>query len=124
MKVKELITCSDESFSGLTENKLGGMGGWFNGHMIHKPKESIVNHTWQDYLDTLEDDQTRDYAEAFKAYILNNNIKECAPWHQSIGVPLFEDDTYSTFSYRAWGDIMAAIYTSEENPIHYMEYYM
>ena len=100
------------------------MGGWFNAQMIHKPdNEDIPFHTWEDFIEGM-DEETKAYAEAFKAYILEKNIKECAPWHQRIGVPLFEDNTYSTFSYRAWGDIMAAIYTTEEEPLNYMEYYM
>jgi hypothetical protein len=124
MKVVKLIEYSDEAFEGLEENTLARMGGWFNSHMIHKKEESHSNHTWQDYLDSLQDDKTREYAIALKKYILENNIHECAPWHQSVGVPLFEDNTYATFSYRGWGDLMAAIYTTDEKPLDYMSYYM
>jgi len=126
MKVVELIPyMEEEPVDGLEENSLGRMGGWFNGHLIHKKDEKgIPNHTWQDYLTNLQDDKTREYAIALKEFILEHNIKECAPWHQSVGVPLFEDNTYATFSYRAWGDLMAAIYTTEEEPLTYMAYYM
>ncbi len=111
--------------SGNEENALGGMGGWFNGHMIHKKDENIKNHTWKDYISNLPEEAIP-YAEALKKDIIEKNIRIKADEHQysSHGVPLFEDNTISEFSYRAWGDLMAAIYSTEEEPLTYMEYYM
>jgi hypothetical protein len=41
------------------------------------------------------------------------------------GVPVFEDETISTFSYRAWGDLLSAIWSEEENKdYNYMAFYM
>jgi len=125
VKVKQLIPYDKDTFKRYSENNLGGWGGWFNAHYIHD-KDKVgkePDHTWEDYLNELPDD-AKPYAIALKEYIVENGIKHCAPWHQSIGVPLFEDNTYSTFSYRAWGDLMAAIYTTPEKPLTYMEFYM
>ena len=100
--------------SGNEENALGGMGGWFNGHMIHKKDENIKNHTWNDYISNLPEEAIP-YAEALKKDIIEKNIRIKADEHQY---------TISEFSYRAWGDLMAAIYSTEEEPLTYMEYYM
>lgn len=98
------------------ENDLGGMGGWFHGDQ---------GHTWDTYINNLAETE-RIYAEALKKEILSKNIRIGGNVHQHSdgGTPLFSDGTVSTFSYRAWGDIMAAIYSHEEPDINYMAYYM
>jgi hypothetical protein len=108
-----------------SENSLGGLGGWFNGFYLHeKDKIGIYkNHTWEDYVVNLTENE-KAYAECLKKEILKLNIRVTGEDHQHIMIPLFSDNTFSFFSYRAWGDLMAAIFTTDENPLTYMEYYM
>jgi len=126
MTVKEWITYGEQDIrTDLTKNNLGGMGGWFNAHLIHDKANVHPNHTWEDYLNAIGK-SSKEYAIALKEEILSKDIHYTGEDHQYSfeGVPVFDDNTYSTFSYRGWGDLMAAIYTSEEKPITYMEYYM
>jgi hypothetical protein len=40
-------------------------------------------------------------------------------------VPVFDDGAIATFSFRAWGDLMAAIWADTDGRRHgYMDYYM
>lgn len=84
-------------------------------------------HSWEEYVSDL-DDRIKPYVETLKEDILNKEIKEGGDWHQNAddGVPVFEDDTYLTMSYRAWGAMLAAIWNStlEEPKYHYMDFYM
>lgn len=96
----------------------GGLGGWFQNGM-----------RWEDYASKFVGDAADKlkYAEAFRQYIIANKIRNSAPWHQTSdnGVPLFEDDTVATFSYRAWGDLLAAVWSTEDNEdYHYIDFYM
>ena len=97
---------------------IGGLGGWFTHGM-----------RWEDYASKFigsAADKLK-YAEALREYVIIHNIRETGAWHQTDdnGVPLFEDDTVATFSYRAWGDIMAAVWSTEDNKdYHYMDFYM
>jgi len=112
VKVEKFISY-DEAIN-LTD-VFGGMGGFF--------KEGM---RWQDYIATVKDER-KVYAEAMREYIIANNSKGGGDWHQSEddGVPLFSDGGVATFSYRAWGDIMAAIWSSElHRDFHYMSFYM
>lgn len=108
--------------SGKEEAPIGGMGGWFNSNNIHdKPNETAM--VWQDYLDAFEE-VSHPYLEALKKEILDNKLELTGQDHQNGNVPLFSDDKVGEFSYRAWGDLMAAIYSTKEKPLTYMEYYM
>jgi hypothetical protein len=41
------------------------------------------------------------------------------------GVPVFSDGKVATYTYRGWGDLMAAIWATEEDKdYHYMDFYM
>lgn len=54
-------------------------------------------------------------------------IREGGDWHQSdaCGCPVFSDGTTALFSYRAWGDIMAAIWSEHDGKDYgYMDFYM
>jgi hypothetical protein len=93
---------------------LGGLGGWANGHK------------WPDYLATLNP-KTIPYAEAIRTSILKLDIKQGGDWHQysDCGCPVFNDGTTATFSYRAWADLMACIWNTEEDESYsYMDFYM
>ncbi len=112
MKVIKWISYDEASKH---EHSIGGMGGWF--------KEG---HRWNDLAEGL-DDKHKAYYEALRASIIENKIKGGGDWHQddAEGVPLFEDNTVGTFSYRAWGDLLAAVWSTEENrDSHYMEFYI
>ena len=97
------------------EESIGGLGGFFQHGM-----------RWKDYL-AIWDDETIPYAEALKEVVVGESIKEGGDWHQwsDEGVPVFEDGTVAVFSYRAWGDLLAAIWSEEEDKDYsYMDFYM
>lgn len=94
---------------------IGGFGGFFGKGM-----------RWADYIGRLHKESIV-YAECIRAYVIENNIKKGGDWHQSDehGVPIFDDGTSGVFSYRAWGDIMAAIWSEKEcRDYSYMDFYM
>ena len=99
--------------SGKEKAPIGGLGGWFNSNLLHD----------KDYLDAHEL-EAHPYLEALKSKILENHLDTTGQEHQKGNIPLFSDDTVGEFSYRAWGDLMAAIYSTKESPLSYMEYYM
>lgn len=123
MKVTEWI--SPERAESLTES-FGGMGGWFgsgkdeNGaHVWNAP------HTWADYLDHFKP-EAHPYAEALRRAIVERRVWECGDWHQNSddGTPMFEDGTYASFSFRAWGDLLAAVWTEQLGRQYcYMDFY-
>lgn len=91
------------------------MGGFFDDGM-----------RWQDYVDNY-DPKYIPYFEALKADIVEKKLKQGGDWHQNYeeGVPEFEDGAVAMFSYRAWGDLLAAIWSSEESKDYcYMDFYM
>lgn len=107
----------DIELKGLKENEfVGGMGGWFG---------FSERNTWEDYIN-VQSEESKPYYEALREEIISKNIQLTGDRHQhgKKGVPLFEDNTYATFSYRGWGDLMAAIHTTKEKPLNYMDYYM
>ena len=112
MRVEKMISYEEAD---KLEDTIGGLGGWFDKGM-----------RWKDYTETLTD-LGKEYAEAFRAYVLENGLRQGGDWHQNSdeGVPLFDDGNVATFSYRAWGDIMAAIWSEKENKDYcYMNFYM
>lgn len=101
------------------ENGIGGLGGFFN--------FQTSGMRWKDYIETFELERDIIYIEALRYEIVNKNIKEAGSWHQNsgVGVPLFEDDTIAKYSYRAWGDLMAAIWSEQENRDYcYIDFYI
>jgi len=112
VKVEKMISSKEADKYDLS---LGGMGGFFKRGM-----------RWQDYIDSFMP-KAHPYAEAFRKYVVENKIREGGDWHQysPAGTPLFSDKTVGVFSYRAWGDIMAAIWSEEEDADYsYMDFYM
>ena len=98
-------------------------GGWFgfpNG-------DEVPRHRWRDYLDAFVE-EVHPRMEALRAEILRRNLKECGPWHQSEkeeGTPVFSDGTVMYFTFRAWGDLLAAVWSEEEDEQYsYMYFYM
>ena len=69
-----------------------------------------------DFLKEFNED-AHPYFEAMRAAILKKKIRQGGFWHQSSddkGMPLFEDDTVGSFTFRAWGDVMAAIWAEQD----------
>ncbi len=94
----------------------GVSGGWFN--------RSNEGHRWKDYIKTF-DDNVKLYLEAIRKEVIDNNLKFGGNTHREEMTPLFSDDTIGRFSYRAWGDLMAAIWSEEENKNYsYIHFYM
>ena len=98
-----------------TPVSIGGLGGWFT-----------EEHTWQDYLDSCTD-EAKPYAEALRESIIKEGKWITGEDHQDDddeGTPLFSDGTIGLFSFRAWGDLMAAISQSVDGkPRSYMSWY-
>ena len=116
MKIKQWIPY-DKS-KDYKEAPCGGMGGWFN--------FTESGQRWADYLEIWEPASVP-YIEAIRASILKDKRKITGEYHQygPDGVPVFEDNTVATFSYRAWGDLMAAIWSeAEDTDYSYMDFYM
>jgi len=91
---------------------IGGMGGWFSGH------------SYQDYLANFAP-EAAPYIEALAKEIIEKNLRITGEHHQhGGGIPLFNDGTFALFSFRAWGDLMAAIYTKKTGKQYsYLDFY-
>jgi len=123
------VTCWIDAKEAEDKKKsIGGMGGWFGIDMEKKDAEGRwgkAHHRWNDYIEAIKP-ETREYAEAIRESVLANNIKTTGAEHQNDadGVPLFEDGTVGEFSMRAWGDIMAAVWSEAENKDYtYLDFY-
>ena len=90
----------------------GSMGGFFTEGM-----------RWKDYIEAF---RKVEHLEVLRKEIIKKKIKTTGREHQEsdVGVPLFSDGTVGTFSYRGWGDLMAAVWSKEEDAdYHYMHFY-
>lgn len=92
---------------------IGTMGGFFQDGM-----------RWKDYLERggLADE----YAEAMRRDVIKRNLREDGGWHQNSekGIPLFTDGKVALMSFRAWGDLLAAIWSEHDNRDYcYMDFY-
>lgn len=101
-----------EDAEGMKES-FGGMGGFFSNGM-----------RWADYLAAFKP-EAHGYAEALRLAIIKDGIKATGAEHQSEElVPVFSDGTCATFSYRSWGDLMAAVWSDEDDTdYNYMHFY-
>lgn len=114
MKVLRMIGDEEIEILGAKNSGFGGMGGFFDNGM-----------RWKDYLDAWEE-KGQEYAEACREYIIENEIKYTGMENQDSGKDcfLFDDNTFASFSFRAWGDLLAAIWSEAENTDHnYMHFY-
>lgn len=99
----------------LQDNHIGGLGGWFE-----------KGDRWKDYRNAFKE-KAHPYQEALRKSIIERKLKYCGNDHEELedGVPVFSDFTVATYSYRAWGDLMAAIWSTEENKDYsYIDFYM
>lgn len=97
------------------ETSIGGLGGFFSDGM-----------RWKDYI-SIWNDEAKPYAEAIREAVVAQNLRITGEEHDygEHGTPLFEDGTIGSFSWRAWGDLMAAIWSEEEGKDYcYMSFYM
>lgn len=95
---------------------IGGLGGWFG--MYEKGLR------WKAYSDG-NSEHFQKYAEAIRRNVLKHKLRTCGDEHQTTMVPLFSDGSIASFSYRGWGDLMAAIWSEEEDKDYcYMDFYM
>lgn len=97
------------------ESSIGGLGGFFDNGMRGQ----------KDYFNKLKPDR-KEYAEALRKEIIKNNIRIKGSEHDNgdEGTPLFSDNTVGSFSWRAWGDLMAAIWSEQEDKDYcYMDFY-
>lgn len=97
------------------EVSVGGMGGFFQNGM-----------RWDAYIKSFLE-TFHPYLEAIREDVVKNGIEICGDEHQNSdrGVPLFENGTIGSFSFRAWGDLMAAIWSTERDQDYsYLDFYM
>lgn len=96
------------------ENGLGGTGGFFKKGM-----------RWKDYTKTYTL-KGRLKLRVLRNDIIRLDIKCTGRVHQEGNetVPLWDNEKVDTYSYRAWGDLMAAIWSTKENKDYsYMDFY-
>mgnify|MGYP000090023119 CR=1 FL=1 len=109
----EWVALSDERLK--DENYMGWMGGWVHGEQ------------WDAYIADFAD-EARPYLEALKANIVERGLQYTGQQHceHEDGTPLFNDGKYISLSWRAWGDLMAAVWNTAENTnkYTYMSFYM
>jgi hypothetical protein len=104
---------------------IGGMGGWFNSGQIHGPEHGGVNDTWEDYVNNWRK-KVKPYARGLFDNIVAGKIRMTGEQNQDVDtVPLFEDGTIGEFTWRAWGDLMAAVWSKVDGKNYsYMDFYM
>lgn len=89
-------------------------GGWVDGHK------------WDEYISSWPD-EAKPYLEAIRADVLAKGLRLTGEQHQysDCGMPKFPDNTVAAFSFRAWGDLMAAIWNTEEgvSKYSYIDFY-
>ena len=99
------------------EPSIGGWGGWFNA------EERGMR--WKDFIEEIDEDE-REYYEAIRSSAIEKKLRFTGYDHQwnEHGIPLFDDGTVGRFTFRAWGDSMAAIWSEEEDKDYtYMDFY-
>jgi len=105
------------------------LGGFFgfnavrgNGKEIGKQKKK----RWKDYIERFSK-EARPYLQAIRRDVLKKKLTYTGEDHQNKedGCPLFNDGTACSMSWRAWGDLMAAIWSTKDNKDYcYMDFYM
>lgn len=106
--------CGWEQSLVVAPNKvIGGLGGFFDRGM-----------RWSDYASIWVVERLP-YIEAIRSAVLKEGLRFGGGKHQVERVPIFSDGTAGRFSYRAWGDLMAAIWSEEEDVnYNYMDFYL
>lgn len=97
------------------DTSVNKMGGFF-----------ALGMRWKDYIEVAAEPEDVPYLEAIRLSVLENKIRYNGFDHQNKedGVPLFSDGTIASFSFRGWGDLMAAIHSDfEDKNYNYMDFY-
>ncbi len=96
---------------------IGGSGGWF---------DAKEGHNWERYLNEFCKD-VHQHLNMLRDDIIKREIWQCGDWHQKNNiecVPVFSDGFHFSGSYRGWGDLMAAVWSSVYNvKYNYMHFY-
>jgi hypothetical protein len=89
-----------EAISSGGKPNLGGLGGWVKGHDFNEYLAHSVAPEFHAHYIALRND------------IQNRNIRFGGDAHQTRpdGCPLWSDGSVATFTWRAWGDLLAATY--------------
>ena len=106
------------SYASVEQKTLTDIGGW-GGFMTGTDR-------WEDYVAN-GDERYRPHVEALRSAVITRGLRRGGDWHQSAadGVPVFDDGAVGTFSFRAWGDLLAAIWSGEDGRGYgYMDFYM
>jgi hypothetical protein len=123
MQVEKWITYAEAAGRGES-----GMGGWFGYDKSAEGGDGLpkAHHRWVDYLHNFKP-EAHAMLEEFRRSIIANNIRCTGEQHQNgaTAVPLWSDGKVDTYSFRSWGDLMAAVWSTEENKDYgYMDFYM
>lgn len=81
---------------------------------------------WADFLADV-DPAHMDHYEALRRAVVMRGLRRGGDWHQNAadGVPMFDDGAVATFSMRGWGDLLAAIWSTEDGRDYgYMDFYL
>jgi len=81
---------------------------------------------WKDYIADVNERYLAHH-EALRSAIIARGLRRGGDWHQNSpdGVPVFDDGAVGTFSFRAWGDLLAAIWAGvDRRDYSYMDFYM
>lgn len=112
MKIVKWIDC--EKAVNKDSHGLGGFGGFFKKGMRWKDYKKMYKKTYHKELEEL------------RKSIIENRIRCKGSEHQygNGNAPLWDDGSADTYSYRGWGDLMAAVWSTEDNVDYsYMDFY-
>lgn len=114
IKIEKWIT--PEEVKGKEDNGLGGLGGFFHAGM-----------RWKDYKNRFQK-KVYSMLEELRKSIIKNNIRCTGQQMQEDGlsvVPLWSNGKVDTYTWRAWGDLMAAVWSEKDKKDYsYMDFYM
>jgi len=113
-----MITVTWGTDEGPKGTNIGGLGGIFANGM-----------RWNDYLEHEANVSANhpDHLEALRQSIITNRIWVDGRTHQHEDnyVPTFSDGKWGSWSWRAWGDLMAAVWSTElDQDLSYLDFYM
>jgi hypothetical protein len=120
LKVTNFV-CYDEA-SSREDLGLGGMGGWFG----ESERGWDAGHRWKDYVESYNE-EVRPALEELRKALIKHGIRCTGEQQQNRAevCPLWSNGKADTYSFRAWGDLMAAIWSTEDNKDYsYMDFYM
>lgn len=94
------------------ENSVRTSGGFF-----------ALGMRWDDYINQIPVYRMK-YAIAMRERILEDRIKADGLDHQRAMIPVFSNGRHGLYTFRAWGDLLAATWSEEEDKDYcYMDFY-